>query len=174
MYQIIGKVELKMLDRKRCDQLVEKAKKINEAPIMNNHIIVNLEQILNVKLPEDFKYIVTNYHYEYIFFFSFYHLGDEVIEETSYYRANYNLRNEYIILSKQDDVSFLILKTKSLEESEVIWCAYQDFFNLCDGQPMQYNPTIFPSFTDFFEFLIDEEEKMQAEDRALEDKAAKE
>lgn len=61
-------------------------------------------------------------------------------------------------------MSFLLLKTKSLDESEVVWCAYQHFFNLCDGRPMEYNPTIFPSFTDFFEYLLDEEQKMQAED----------
>lgn len=71
------------------------------------------------------------------------------------------------MLPQQDDVSFLLLKTKSLDESEVIWYAYQYFFNLCDGKPMEYNPTIFPSFTDFFEYLLDEEEKMQAEDAEL-------
>lgn len=68
---------------------------------------------------------------------------------------------------QQDDVLFLLLKTKSLDESEVIWCAYQDCFNLCDKKPMEYNPTIFPSFTNFFEYLLDKEEKMQAEDAEL-------
>ena len=71
------------------------------------------------------------------------------------------------MLSQQDDVSFLLLKTKSLDESGVIWCAYKDFFILCEGKPMEYNPTIFPSFTDFFEYLLYEEEKMQAEDAEL-------
>ncbi len=153
-----------MLDKKRCDQLVEKAKTLSKAPIIDYKEICHLEKQLQVIIPNDFKYINSKYNYEYIDFFSFYSFSFGVIEETLYYRANYNLEKEYVILSKQDDVSFLLLKTKSLDESEVVWCAYQDFFNLCDGRPMEYNPTIFPSFTDFFEYLLDEEQKMQAED----------
>ena len=153
-----------MLNKIRCEELIKRARTIKEAPVLNADIIYNAENSLAVILPEDMKYIGSKYHYEYVRFFSFYHLGDEVIEETLYYRVNYNLEKEYVILSKQDDVSFLLLKTKSLDESEVVWCAYQDFFNLCYGRPMEYNPTIFPSFTDFFEYLLDEEQKMQAED----------
>jgi hypothetical protein len=162
-----------MLNKVKCNQLVEKAKILNEAPILDIKEISKLEKQLQVILPNDFKFIVNQYNYEYIDFFSFYSFKSGIYNETIYYRTNYNLRNEYLILSS-DGSDFLLFKTNTSEKSEIIWCAYQDFFNLCDGQPMQYNPTIFPSFTDFFEFLIDEEEKMQAEDRALEEQASKE
>lgn len=32
-------------------------------------------------------------------------------------------------------------------------------FNLCDGEGFKYNPDIWPSFTDFFEYLIKREEE---------------
>lgn len=156
-----------MLDKEKCDKLIKKAKSLNKAPTLSYNIIYNLQEKLVVTLPEDFKYIATHYHYEYISFFSFYHLNDEVIEETKFFREQDNLPHEYIILSQQDDVSFLLLKTISSEECQVIWCDYPDFFNLCDRMPMQYKQTIFNSFTDFFEFLLDEEEKMQKEDEEL-------
>jgi hypothetical protein len=45
----------------------------------------------------------------------------------------------------------------------VIWCSYEDIFNLCDGEGFKHNPDIWPSFTDFFEYLVIEEEKRTAE-----------
>jgi hypothetical protein len=166
-----------MLNKIKCNQLIKKAKILNEAPILGIKEISKLENQLQVILPNDFKYINNLYDYEYIGIFSFYNFRQtgiqSVIGETLALREAWNLPKEYIVLA-EDDVSMLLLKTISAEESEVIWCDEPDFFNLCDGQPMQYNPTIFPSFTDFFEFLIDEEEKMQAEDRALEEQASKE
>jgi hypothetical protein len=155
-----------MLDRKKCNQLINKANTLCKAPILDRKEILQAEKKLEVILPNDFKYINSLYNYEYIGFFDFYSFSFGVIEETLYYRTHYNLDNNYLVLSS-DGSDFLLVNTKSLSESKVIWCSYNDFFNLCDGKPMEYNPTIFESFTDFFEYLVDEEDKMQSEDVLL-------
>ena len=155
-----------MINKNRCNKLIEKARELRIAPILEKEEILKLEKQLQVILPEDFKYINSVYDYEYIGFFSFYSFSCGVIEETLYYREKYTLNNNYLVLSS-DGSDFLLFYIKSNDESKVVWCTYNDFFNLCEGKPMEYNPTIFPSFTDFFEFLIDEEEKMQAEEKEL-------
>jgi len=127
---------------------------------------VELQQIedsLDIVLSYDFKKINEYYNYSYLWYFDFCSFPRGVIEETHYYRKRNDLDQNYLILSNQDEMT-VVMKIISTKKSEVIWCGLEDFFNLCENKPMEYNPTIFPSFTDFFEFLLDEEEKMQAED----------
>lgn len=155
-----------MINKIRCDKLIKKANTLNPASTLSITEIKHLENRLKVIIPDDFKYINTRYHYEYINFCEFRNFANtgvgSVTYETNYYRREYNLLNCYLVLFS-DSVSFLIFKTISNEKSNVIWCSYNDFFNLCEGKPFEYNPTIFQSFTDFFEFLLDEEEKIQNE-----------
>lgn len=168
MSKITGKTEEKManvslLNRKKCDELITKAKILSKAPELESREINRLEKELSVVLPEDFKYISNQYDYEYIDFFDFYSFATGIINQTKGLRKSWELPQKYLVLS-EDDVSVLLLKTISVNQSEVILCDEPDFFNLCAGKPMEYNPTIFKNFTDFFEFLLNEEERMQAED----------
>jgi len=152
------------MQNNRIDELIKKAKILYSLgrPLTNEEIMT-AESSLGVIFSDDLKKINLRYSYEFLDFFDFYGLCDEVINQTLALRESWNLPQEYVVLS-EDDVSMLLLKTISAEKSEIIWCDEPDFFNLCEGKPMVYNPTIFSSFTDFFEFLLDEEEKMQAED----------
>jgi len=131
--------------------------------------IFTVEKELGIKLSKDFIDINLTCSYEYISFFSAYNFGltnkQSVTNETLSLRKECNLPNNYVVLAQQDDVSFVLLKTISEEKSEVIWCDYMDLFNFCDTGKFVYNPTIFPSFTDFYQFLLDEEEKSRAEDK---------
>jgi hypothetical protein len=70
------------------------------------------------------------------------------------------------LLSNEIDGSSVFLETQDSPDkpSPVIWCDEMDVYNLCDTGEFKYNPTIWPSFTDFFEYLVEQEEKMQAED----------
>ena len=145
-----------------CIQRVSLLKK-DHKPESSEEVIKNAETKLNILLPKDFRILCTFYGYDYFHLFEFYNFDIGVIEETLKFRKNCNLPHNYIVLTQDNDVSFVLLKTISAEESEVIWCDYMDFFNLCDGKPMVYNPTIFATFTDFYEFLLDEEEKSLAE-----------
>ncbi|WP_375333523.1 SMI1/KNR4 family protein [Candidatus Tisiphia endosymbiont of Xenochironomus xenolabis] len=144
--------------------------KQDSKPELSEEMVKNVEIKLNIFFPEDFKILCNFYGYDFFRLFSFYNFEDEegVIEETKYYRKKHNLPSNYLVLFS-DDVSFVLLKIISTDKSKVIWCDYQDFFKLCEGHPMQYNPTIFPSFVDFYEYLLDEEEKIRAEDQLLDD-----
>jgi hypothetical protein len=161
---------------KKLSILIRRAKKLKLAPKLDLEEILLVEQALNIIFPDDFKEISSEYNYEYISAFEMYNfsLSDEysVKGGTIKWRNSISLPSDYLVLGENGS-SAIIMKIEN-NNSTIIWCALEDVFNLCDGKPMEYNPTIFPSFTDFFEFLIDEEEKMQAEDRALEEQASKE
>ena len=121
-----------------------------------------VEEYLNIKLSQDFKKLCSYCSYEFFSTFDTLNFGNNknggVIRETLYYRKKEGLPNNYLVLSN-DDTYFLLLKTISKQASEVIWCDYEDFFHLCAGENMKYNPTIFYSFTDFYIYLLKEEKK---------------
>jgi SMI1-KNR4 cell-wall len=145
--------------------LVIRAKEVGLCKPLTMEEINNVEQELNITLPIDFKKINLNCSYEFLGSFEFYNFGrkdDGVIPETKALREIYNLSNEYIILS-QNGASAIFMKIISSEEAQVIWCDEMDGMNLLEGQPMQYNPTIFNSFSEFYEFLLDREEENRAE-----------
>lgn len=71
------------------------------------------------------------------------------------YRNKINLPVYYVVLG-QDEVSSIVLDT---HKGQVLWLSYSDVCNLCESQPFTGNPIIFPTFTDFFAYLLDEEEK---------------
>lgn len=147
--------------------IINRIKNLELNQPLKSEEISKVESELNIKLALDFKEINNICSYEFIGLFDFLNFGltnnQSVIAETQYYRENHNLPNNYLVLA-EDDVYFVLLKIVSPQKSEVIWCDYEDFFNLCEGKEMKYSPTIFPSFTDFYEYLLDEEEKMRAEE----------
>jgi hypothetical protein len=156
-----------MMDKEKIQVCINRASfwKKNSAAEISVTVIKNVERGLNVFFPNDFKVLCEFYGYDYFRLFDFLNFErvDGVIGETLYYRSNHGLAENYIVLFS-GNVSFVVLHIESSNESEVIWCDYLDFFNLCDGLPMEYKPTIFPTFTDFYEFLLDEEEKLRAEE----------
>lgn len=120
---------------------------------------------LGVVLPDDFRKINSVFDYEYLGSFQFpcfYQNGNSgVVDETLGNRESLNLPSKFVILSIEDDVSVLLLETQDSPEksSPIIWCdMFPDFFNICEGKPIEQNPTIWPSFTDFFEYLVEQEE----------------
>lgn len=147
-------------------KLIARAKSLRFAPVLNIEEIVSVEKTLKVIFPQDFKDICLRYDYEYIGPFEMYNfsLDDQysVKGGTISWRNNIGLPNNYIVLAENGS-SAVIMKIID-KTSNIIWCALEDVLNICDGTPMKCNPTIFPSFTDFFEFLVNEEEKIQKEE----------
>ena len=147
------------------DILIKRASNIIKDPIVLDEQEINfVEQKLGVTFPEDFKAINQQIGYESFDFFDYYSFNCGVIEETVYYRNKEKLPHNYLVLTS-DDVSFLLLKLKPDNTSEVIWCDEPDFYNLCRKGKMEYKATVFKSFTDFYEFLLDEEEKLIEEEK---------
>jgi hypothetical protein len=123
--------------------------------------LYNIKNSLNITLPEDFIFLNKICRCDFFNFFDFYNFDIGVVSETKGWREGINLPNNYLVLC--DDGTSAVLMKIDNDQDSVIWCALEDVLNLCDGEPMIYNPTIFPSFTDFYEFLLDEEEKSRAE-----------
>lgn len=144
---------------------------IERARAFDFHISLTLEEInkveqeLKLKLPQDFTELCSIYSYECFQRFEFLNFGMDkgVISETLDLRKACNLPNNYLVL-EEDDPGMVLMKINEDASSEVIICSYYDFDSICLGRPYEENPTIFSSFTDFYEFLINEEEKMRAED----------
>ena len=127
--------------------------------------ISHLESILQIIFSTDFLYLSASYHFEYLDKFDWAGFESGVKEYTEYYRSK-GLPHRYIILADEGDGGIVLMETQDDREkpSPVIWCDYPDIFNLCECGEFKLNPDIWPSFTDFFEYLVEQEEKLQNEE----------
>lgn len=142
--------------------LMERAKKLLVYQGLTEKDIHLVEDKLGVKFPDDFKNLSFFCSYEFFNIFDTYSFPSGVINETINWRISANLPSDYVVLS-ENGTSAVLMKLEN-EGSTVIYCSLEDAGNLCEGKRMEYKPTIFPSFADFFEYLLEEEEKIQAED----------
>ncbi len=133
-------------------------------------VISKVEKNLKVIFSDDFLEISKKYYYQWAI--SFFELLDfdlegshSVIYQTKLLRKNYNLPNRYVCLA-DDGTSMVFMETQDSPEkpSPVIWCAIEDMYRLAADEPMIYEPTIYPSFTNFFEQLVKDAEERSKEE----------
>ena len=147
--------------------ITEKAKRAADLfPCSVDFSIKELEKAanaLNVIFSKEIKQSYVIYPYD--FFTSYQLIGfpDGVIEETLRLRKDANLPKDTLILS-EDDASILLMRCLG-DHEEIYWMAVEDYYRYCDNEPLEYDPTIFPTFTDFFSYLLDEEEKRRADEK---------
>jgi hypothetical protein len=124
-----------------------------------------VEESLDLKLPIGFKDLNRAVSYEYSKIFSFLYFGDfssdGLIQTTLGVRKRYPKLDKYVVLYL-DDAGIILLDTKD-EDGRVIWCSVYDLENLSEEKALEHNPIIFSTFAAFFEYLLDEEEKMRSE-----------
>jgi hypothetical protein len=138
---------------------------------LQENIAQDIEETLDVVLPNDFKNIIKYCHrldnISSLDLFSFDEKvnGWNIYEKTKFFRMSIHLPKKYIVL-KEGDESFIVLETQDdpNQPASVIWCGEADAYNLVEGKPLIDNPKIFPTFTDFFMYLLDEEEKKREEE----------
>lgn len=149
----------------RLEKITDKYKQPLPLKALNN--IKNLTPF--VKLPNDFVILNSICRCDFFSIFELYNFENEegVVKNTKALRELYNLPNNYIVLA-EDDPGLILMKINSEENAEVIMCSHYDFENICQGKPMEEDPTIFPTFTDFYEYLLDEEEKNSLENQGKE------
>lgn len=146
--------------------LLERINLVEGVKGLNEDAIRQVEMHLNVNLPNDFKEISQVVNYEYLGGMAFFNFESEdtysVMRETLAYRKNASLPHRYLVLA-EDDASVIFLETKNdpNQETPVIWCAIEDAYNICEEKPLEYDHKIFPSFKNFFEYLLNEEIKRQ-------------
>lgn len=153
----------------RIIQLIKRVERLGLKNSLNKEEIEAVEKVLNLTLPDDFKVLCSYCSYEFLYSFEFITFcadeNDGVITETLGWRDSINLPHNYLVLA-DDGTSAILMKIEE-DDAEVIWCSLEDVLNICAGKSMEYNPTVFPSFIDFYEFLLDEEEKERVEENAL-------
>jgi hypothetical protein len=139
---------------------------------LNNKQIQNFENKLSIMLPEDVKNILDFYdgYYSlaYLSLYSFDQsvLGWNICDETLRLRQSINLPKNMIVLAEPDE-SIIIMEISNEPKvmSKIYWLGSGDIYNLAEGKPLEDNPTIFPTFSDFFAYLLDEEEKRRTEEK---------
>ena len=146
------------------DYLIDKFQKLIGAKKMSEQQIEHIEYVLNIKLSKEFREL--NYKSCYLYFtYELYTMLDNESGSVEY--ETINLRNKYSefpkksLLLGEDENCLILMETHDGEYEKVYIIAYEDFENYCKGKPLEYNPTIFPTFADFFEYLLDEEEKLR-------------
>jgi hypothetical protein len=135
---------------------------------ISNFKITKIEKRLSIKIPQDLKEILTYYagysDIASLSLFSFLEdeIGWNVCDKTEEFRKLIKLPNKYLVL-KEGDESFIVLETKNDQEdlAPIYWIGISDVQNLIEEKPLLDNPTIFQTFAEFFEYLLEEEEKMR-------------
>ena len=128
--------------------------------------IEHLENKLDINFSKAFLKISCLADFEYFTLFPFYNLNLEanysVIGETLRLRSAGKIPKNSIVLY-EDDVSIIFMQCLNSHE-EVFIIALEDVEKYCKGKELKYDYEYFPTFTDFFEYLLEEEEKIRAED----------
>jgi hypothetical protein len=134
--------------------------------------ISHIERVLSIKLPRDFieiaKFFNGNNGIVFNGMYSFDpHGGDwNICDQTIKLRESVKLPQNMIVLAEPDE-GIIIMEIISNGEisSKVYWLGIGDAYNLIDEKPLVDNPIIFQTFTDFFSYLLDEEEKQHNKER---------
>lgn len=164
-----------MFQKNKIDSLVRRAslcKKTIEP--LTRPEIDRLSHLLCVQFSSDFIALNEQYSYECLYgacieFLCLYDSRDNysgVLNETLDYREKLKLPQRFVVLADQGDSGIILMKTQNSPDksSPIIYCDQMDIDNIIQEKPLEYNPTIWPSFTDFFEYLVNEEEKMLEEE----------
>jgi hypothetical protein len=154
-----------MFQKSRIAGLTQRALLFQKEGVPLKHSEIDyVSSSLGVVFSEDFVDINVIYDYAYLGrfdFYSFYYKGASgVTKKTRTFREVINLPHRYVLLSDMGDAGAVFLETQDTPEkpSPVIWCDQEDIDRLCREEPLIYNPTVWPSFTDFFEYLVEQEE----------------
>lgn len=136
--------------------------------LLKKEDIAEVARQLGVCFSDDFLMINEQYSYECLYgacieFLCLYDNRDGysgVITKTQKFRQEMHLPNRYVVLSYSGDTRFILMETQDdpRKASAILWIEPEDFENLCNEKTFEYEYEIWPSFTDFFEYLVEQEE----------------
>lgn len=125
-----------------------------------------IEKDLNVTLPDDFKEISTFYdgnngfYIDGMYCYNIDSSPDNILTKTLFYREK-QLPEKFIVLGEpQESVILMETPGDEVKSSRVLWLSYSDVENLCYEENLKDKPIIFSSFSNFFDYLLTEEEKI--------------
>lgn len=169
--------------QKQLNDLIDRAKKINESrlrissPGIDLACLENVEKRLGIVLPIDMKEIITHISYTLISTFEFFCLNSGDIDFDSIIFNNLTLRSDYafestqksdlskiLVLADNDGGSvFMITQNDANKSTPIIWCDAGDMYWYSINGQFPHPHDEWPSFTDFFEYLVEQEEAMLKE-----------
>lgn len=125
-----------------------------------------IAQALNLEFSKEFKTISTKARFDYLGSFEWFNTDGDTeyssINMTQLLRTEHNLPNNILFLA--DEGESLILMQCFGDHEEIYWIDRMDFERFCKGEPLECWHKHFPTFPDFFKYLLDEEEKARAEE----------
>jgi hypothetical protein len=129
--------------------------------------INELQKKLHVILNKDYVFLAQKCNYELFAISEWSGFPDGIIEYTEDFRKH-GLPHRYLILADNGDAGLILMETQDSPDkpSPIVWCDAADMYNLCKKGILEYEPIIWPSFTDFFEYLVEKEEEKLREDNS--------
>lgn len=122
--------------------------------------VARIEQQLQLQLPDDFKEIASFYNGGLLGGISIFSYNDHhpnLIEETLRLRKDIQLPHSFLFLAEPAE-SMIVLDTA--QTPAVIWCDSIDVHQL-HNRSFQIAPDTWNTFSDFFEYLLTQEEEEQ-------------
>lgn len=157
-----------MLQKNKIESLIKRAISCKPSiwPLKREEIDKIAKQ-LNVCFSKDFYQINGKCDYEGFYgacieFCCFFINGDSgVVEYTKEFRQAMHLPHRYVVLSYTGDTRFVLMETQDTPDKNtpILDIEPEDLDNLIQEKPLEYDYTIWPSFTDFFEYLVEQEEE---------------
>lgn len=152
------------MNTEKLDKLIEKAKRLQSTIYYDSYEMEVLEHYLKVKMPADFKYICSKYAYDIGLWLELKNVPFDIISSTERYRqqkgiADEALPHKYVVLADEGDGGIVLMETQDDPEkpTPIYWCDWQDIDNLATIGKFKFNPDIWPSFTDFFEYCVNKQ-----------------
>ena len=161
------------------NELIDRAKKINEIVWESSNFTIEEDTIkmvnneLSIILPTDFVVLNKQIRYECSNFVQFFILDAPKDNGSSIVRGNLEIRKQYmkdsegksdmshiLVLADDDGGSvFMITQDSPEKPTPIIWCDYGDMYYYSIHKEFRNSHDEWPSFTAFFEYLVEQEEK---------------
>jgi hypothetical protein len=171
---------------KHLNSMIEKIIKYDECGIgvivdkVPKYIFDLVEKILQLKLPKEFRCISESVSVTSFSKMEFFEFEDDPENWNGIIKNNLEIRKNYekdsngqskermdkiLVLADDDGGSVFMITQDSPEKSApVIWCDYGDMYHYAVTGTFRNSHDEWPSFTDFFEFLVDDLEKRAEEE----------
>jgi hypothetical protein len=145
-------------------ELRQRYTKFYDSDGIDEHTLNEIEDTLNVKLPDDFRKIATFYTGGLLGGISIFavtnkNISPNIVGETLRLRDAVDLPLRYVVLA-EPPASLIVMDTENTHS--ILWCDATDVVRLNDRSFIS-SPQTWGSFSEFFTTLLEDEEEEQQE-----------